>query len=93
MLRLAEAHPDRVPADTTKVAHATRDALDAELAAIALDEEEVKKEIALCAVAQVSAEKQFLEGVEVVLGVKRHHSVADMEGGTFQLKDGELVRF
>jgi uncharacterized protein len=93
VLRLAEAHPDRVPAETTKVAHATVDALNLELAAIALDEEELKTEIALCDAAQVIAEKQFLEGVEVVIGVKRHRMVADMDGGFFQLKEGELARF
>lgn len=91
LLELAHANPGRVPPKAVKAAEATRDSINAEMAALRLDEEELKQEIAAIEKAQVAAEKQFLEGVEIRLGLKRHHISADREGGIAQLKEGELV--
>jgi hypothetical protein len=61
------------------------------MAALRLDEDRLKREMAVSEQAQVIAEKQFLEGVEIRFGSKRHRVVADREGGTVQLTEGELV--
>ncbi len=91
LLELARAQPGRLPADTVKAAETTRDSINAEMTALSRDEEDLNREIAASEGAQVVAEKEFLEGVEVQFGSKRHQIVADREGGVFQLKDGELV--
>ena len=91
LLELARSNPGRLPAETVKAAETTRDTINAEMAALTLDEAELNREIDVCKEAQVVAEKQFLEGTEVHFGIKRHDIVADREGGFFQLKEGELV--
>jgi uncharacterized protein len=91
LLEMAHSNPGRLPADAVKSAETTRVAINAEMVALSLDEEELNREIALSEGAQVVAEKQFLEGVEVRFGAKRHIVVSDREGGIFQLQDGELV--
>jgi hypothetical protein len=91
LLEVAHAHPERLPADTVKAAETTRDAINAEMIALSQDEEELNRELAVSAEAQVVAEKTFLDGVEVQFGSRRQQIVADREGGVFQLSDGELV--
>ena len=91
LLELAQSNPGRFPAEAVKAAETTRDAINAEMAALTVDEAELNREIDVCKDAQVVAEKQFLEGTEVHFGIKRHDIVADREGGFFQLKEGELV--
>jgi uncharacterized protein (DUF342 family) len=91
LLELAHAQPGRLPADTVKAAETTRDSINAEMTALSQEEEELNRELAISADAQVVAEKEFLEGVEVQFGARRHQIVADREGGIFQLKEGELV--
>lgn len=91
LLELAHANPGRVPPQAVTAAEATRDNINAEMATLRLDEEEVKRQIAVSEAAQVVAEKQFLDGVEIRLGSKRHQVSADREGGIAKLKEGELV--
>ncbi|MBE0620771.1 MAG: DUF342 domain-containing protein [Burkholderiales bacterium] len=91
LLEVANSHPERLPADTVKAAETTRDSINAEMIALTKDEDELNRELALSADAQVVAEKEFLEGVEVQFGAKRQKIVADREAGVFQLSDGELV--
>ena len=89
LLEVAQANPGRIPAKTVQAAEATRDTINAEMTALRLKEDELKRELAVSEQAQVIAEKQFLEGVEIHFGSKRHRVVADREGGIVQLKDGE----
>ena len=91
LLELAHSQPGRLPADTVKAAETTRDSINAEMIELSREEEELNRELAISADAQVVAEKEFLEGVEVQFGARRHQIVADREGGIFQLKEGELV--
>jgi len=91
LLELAHTNPGRVPPKIVKAAEATRDTINAEMAALRLDEDQVKRELAVSEQAQVIAEKQLLEGVEVSFGSIRHRVVADREGAVLQVKEGELV--
>ncbi len=91
LLELAQANPGRLPAETVKAAEMTRDSINAEMAALRLDEAELEREIAVSHAAQIVAEKKFLEGVEIRFGLKRQTIIADREGGIFQLKDYELT--
>lgn len=90
LLELAHANPGRLPAETVKSAETTRDNINAEMAALRQDEMEINKEIAASKEAQIVAEKKFLEGVEIRFGLKHQTIPTDREGGTFQLKEGEL---
>lgn len=89
LLDLAHAQPDRIKPEMHKAAEATRDAINAEMKALRLDEDQLKAEIAAAEQAQVIAEKQFLEGAEICFGSKRHRVAADREGGVVQLRDGQ----
>lgn len=91
LLEMAHAHPERLPADTVKAAQTTRDAINAEMITLSEEEEALNQELAISEKAQVVAEKEFLDGVEIQFGSRRHQITADREGGAFQLKDGELV--
>jgi uncharacterized protein (DUF342 family) len=91
LLELARTDPSRMPPAIVKAAEATRDTINAEMTALRLDEDQLKLEIAASEQAQVIAEKQFLEGVEISFGSSRHRVVADREGGVVQLEEGELV--
>ncbi len=91
LLEVASSHPERLPADTVKAAETTRDSINAEMIALTRDEDELNRELSLSADAQVVAEKEFLEGVEVQFGSRRQKIVTDREGGAYQLCDGELV--
>ncbi len=91
LLDLARANPGRLPAAAVKSAETTRAAINAEMVALSVDEDELNREIALSEKAQVVAEQQFLEGVELRFGARRHNVVADREAGIFQLQEGELV--
>lgn len=91
LLEFARANPSRIPPKTVKAAEATRDTINAEMTALRLDEDQIKRELAVSEQAQVIAEKRFLEGVEIRFGSKRHRVLADREGGTVQLEEGELV--
>ena len=91
LLELAHSNPGRLPVETVKAAETTRDNINAEMAALNLDEAELNREIAASKEAQIVAEKKFLEGVEVRFGLKRQTMVADREGGIFKLKEGELT--
>jgi len=91
LLELASTNPSRVPAGIGKAAEATRDTINAEMAALRLNEDQLKRELAVSEQAQVIAEKQLLEGVEIGFGSIRHRVVADREGAILQVKEGELV--
>ena len=56
-----------------------------------LDEVQLKKEIVASRGAMIKAEQHFLEGVEVCVGTKRTTTVQDRSGGTYRLKDDELI--
>lgn len=91
LLEVARADPSRMPPAIVKAAEATRDTINAEMTALRLDEDQLKLEIAASEQAQVIAEKQFLEGVEISFGSSRHRVVADREGGIVRMEEGELV--
>lgn len=91
LIDLARANPGRMPPETVRAAETTRDTINAEMAALRLDEDQLNLEIATCDQAQVVAEKQFLEGVEIRFGPNHQRVLADREGGIFQMKDGVLV--
>ena len=91
LLELAQAQPERIPAEKVKAAETTRDSINAEMIALSEEEENLKRELAASDGAQIVAEKEFLDGVEIQFGVKRQKITSDREGGTFHLRDGDLV--
>ena len=91
LLELAQAKPSRVPPSIAKAAEATREQINAEIAKLSEEDDQLKREIAASEQAQVIAEKRFLEGVEICLGKRRHRVLADREGGIALLKEGELA--
>jgi uncharacterized protein (DUF342 family) len=91
LLKLAHANPGRVPAEAVKAAKMTQESINTEIAALNLEEAELRKAIAASNEARIVAEKQFLEGVEVRFGLHRQTVVTDREGGVFELKEGELT--
>lgn len=91
LLEFARANPSRIPPQSVKAAGVTRDSINAEMAALRLDEDQIKRELAVAEQAQVIAEKQFLEGVEIRFGSRCQRVLADREGGIVRLEEGELV--
>jgi uncharacterized protein (DUF342 family) len=91
LLQMAQANPGRIPPETIKSAAATRDAGSVEIEALRAEEAELRRQIDLASDAKVVAEKHVYTGVEVRFGPKRYNVVTDRQGGTFYLKDGELV--
>lgn len=91
LLQVAEANPGRIPHETIQSATATRDAANAEIEALQAEETELRRQIDLAHDAKVIADKQVFAGVEVCFGPKHYNLVTDRQGGSFFLKDGELV--
>jgi uncharacterized protein (DUF342 family) len=91
LIDLAANKPDRVSASALESANSTLASLDDEEQQLNLDEVQLKKEIAASRGAMVKAEQHFLEGVEVRVGTKRTSTTKDRSGGTYRLKDDELI--
>ena len=83
--------PDRVSASALESANSTLASLDDEEQQLNLDEVQLKKEVAASRGAMIKAEVNFLEGVEVRVGTKRATTTKDRSGGTYRLKDDELI--
>lgn len=90
VLDLAAASPERFKPETLRAVEAQRDYLNAEIAAHSEDEVALQRELDLCENAQVVAELQFLEGVEVRCGLQIHRIAEDRAGGSFQLRGGDF---
>ena len=91
LIDLAVNKPDRVSASALESANSTLASLDDEEQQLNLDEVQLKKEIAASRGAMIKAEVNFLEGVEVRVGTKRATTTKDRSGGTYRLKDDELI--
>ena len=91
LIDLAVNKPDRVSASALESANSTLASLDDEEQQLNLDEVQLKKEIAASRGAMIKAEVNFLEGVEVRVGTKRATTAKDRSGGTYRLKDDELI--
>ncbi len=91
LIDLAANKPDRVSVSALESANSTLTSLDDEEQQLNLDEVQLKKEIAASRGAMVKAEQHFLEGVEVRVGTKRTSTTKDRSGGTYRLKDDELI--
>ena len=91
LIDLAVNKPDRVSASALESANSTLASLDDEEQQLNLDEVQLKKEIAASRGAMIKAEHHFLEGVEVRVGTKRATTTKDRSGGTYRLKDDELI--
>lgn len=91
LLQVAAANPGRIPQEAIQSATATRDAGNAEIEALQAEEIELRRQIDLAHDAKVIADKQVFAGVEVCFGPKHYNLVTDRQGGSFFLKDGELV--
>ena len=91
LIDLAVNKPDRVSASALESANSTLASLDDEEQQLNLDEVQLKKEIVASRGAMIKAEQHFLEGVEVCVGTKRTTTVQDRSGGTYRLKDDELI--
>jgi hypothetical protein len=91
LLELAHQNPGRIPPAAVKSAESTREVTHSEIATLRDNEMELQAEIDLVNEAQVVVEKQIFGGVEVHFGIKCQRIVSDREGGTFHLKDGELI--
>ena len=91
LIDLAVNKPDRVSASALESANSTLASLDDEEQQLNLDEVQLKKEVAASRGAMIKAEVNFLEGVEVRVGTKRATTTKDRSGGTYRLKDDELI--
>ena len=91
LIDLAVNKPDRVSASALESANSTLASLDDEEQQLNLDEVQLKKEIVASRGAMIKAEQHFLEGVEVCVGTKRATTTRDRSGGTYRLKDDELI--
>ena len=91
LIDLAVNKPDRVSASALESANSTLASLDDEEQQLNLDEVQLKKEVAASRGAMIKAEVNFLEGVEVRVGTKRTITTKDRSGGTYRLKDDELI--
>ncbi len=90
VLNVAAANPGKFKPEVIKTAMAQHDHLNGEISAIIEKDRGIRQELSLSDGAQIIAEQQFLEGVEVRCGAQVHRIKENRIGGAFQLRGSDF---
>jgi uncharacterized protein len=91
LLELNHLNPGLIPAQTAMTAVATRDAHNAEIEILRVEEIECNRVISLADGAQVIVEKHVFGGAEIRIGQEHYIATERREGGVFHISEDKLV--